>query len=57
MSRFQKPNYIKNVVRKVALNDQGACNRYTRKVLKGIVGASSNVLGKNKAFLKLKYLL
>ena len=24
---------------------------------KGIVGASSNVLGKNKAFLKLKYLL
>ena len=25
--------------------------------LKGIVGASSNVLGKNKAFLKLKYLL
>jgi hypothetical protein len=25
--------------------------------LKGIVGASSDVLGKNKAFLKLKYLL
>jgi hypothetical protein len=28
-----------------------------RGLLKGIVGASSNVLGKNKAFLKLKYLL
>jgi hypothetical protein len=28
-----------------------------QKILKGIVGASSNLLGKNKAFLKLKYLL
>jgi hypothetical protein len=28
-----------------------------RALNKGIVGASSNVLGKNKAFLKLKYLL
>jgi hypothetical protein len=28
-----------------------------KKYLKGIVGASSNVLGRNKPFLKLKYSL
>jgi hypothetical protein len=27
------------------------------EILKGIVGASSDVLGENKPFLKLKYLL
>jgi hypothetical protein len=51
---FTKPyvgckNYISE-------NEQERCMK-NEVTFKGIVGASSNLLGKNKAFLKLKYLL
>jgi hypothetical protein len=38
----------------MTLAEAQICDTHSLKV---IVGASSNVLGKNKAFLKLKYLL
>jgi hypothetical protein len=54
------------IVRKVALVTNKLFEREIEQIsflyrmsssFKGIVGASSNVLGKNKAFLELKYLL